>query len=476
MEDVMDMLINIDNIQNNHDYENMMNNIINKAMETLEKKIIINVISPVVISGDIHGNYEDIKFITKKFIDLYKKNNGIKLLFLGDYVDRGPHSLKVLLFLLYLKNRFPLNIFLLRGNHETEISLNYEYSLYGDLQKIFDKYNRTDYLYDYYDKFKIIFKILPIVAVVDGMYFCVHGGIPIPLDNKSNINSYIALRSSYLPDIYNFSSYLNDSNNKYNDENFGIVKLIFQMLWADPDNKTSDTAYLDNPYSEYGDPYYEYRNYHTSDTILYEYSEPYITQNSDTNEICSNDVNVVFYYNISPEDNYIVNEDENEDEDDNDEYPAYYSYYKQIDSNEHRGGNNKTDDNISSYFTINNERLMSIANKDKDTTIYRFNKNAAELFCSELHFKYIIRGHQYVPNGIDVSLNNRVITVFTSSKYTGHDNMGCLLYINSYNDDSENVCKNLNLQDTFINSCKCIDVKINRDDRDHKMLFAFLKS
>lgn len=67
----------------------------------------------VVFAGDIHGDLE----ATQKLLNTYWRPQQY-LIFLGDYVDRGPHSLETLQLLLALKLKYPDRVFLLQGNHE----------------------------------------------------------------------------------------------------------------------------------------------------------------------------------------------------------------------------------------------------------------------------------------------------------------------------------------------------------------------
>ena len=91
-----------------------------------------------------------------------------KMVFLGDYVDRGIFGIEVFLLLLVLKQSYPANVFLLRGNHESRGLT----EIYGFRDQCLEAYDE-----EFYDSVMEIFDLLPIAAVVNGQYFCVHGGI-----------------------------------------------------------------------------------------------------------------------------------------------------------------------------------------------------------------------------------------------------------------------------------------------------------
>ena len=68
------------------------------------------------IVGDIHGQYTDL-LRTFDFVGYPSEKNSY--LFIGDYVDRGKQSIEVIALLLAFKVKFPINMNLLRGNHES---------------------------------------------------------------------------------------------------------------------------------------------------------------------------------------------------------------------------------------------------------------------------------------------------------------------------------------------------------------------
>jgi serine/threonine protein phosphatase 1 len=67
------------------------------------------------VVGDIHGCARELRYL----IDGLPLTGGDRLVFLGDYIDRGPESSEVVSFLLDLESKLSLiEVIFLKGNHE----------------------------------------------------------------------------------------------------------------------------------------------------------------------------------------------------------------------------------------------------------------------------------------------------------------------------------------------------------------------
>jgi hypothetical protein len=67
----------------------------------------------VIFVGDTHGDFEATRIIIGRYL-----GDNRRLVFLGDYVDRGADSQANINYLLCLKLACPTSLFLLQGNHE----------------------------------------------------------------------------------------------------------------------------------------------------------------------------------------------------------------------------------------------------------------------------------------------------------------------------------------------------------------------
>ena len=134
---------------------------------------------PVVIIGDIHGQYYDMIHMFEKVID-QRNVPKTKLLFLGDYVDRGLFSLEVLIFLYSLKLNYPKDVVLLRGNHESR-AMTENFTFRND---VLDRYKEEQV----YEMFLESFDSMPLAAIVNNDYLCMHGGISPLLTDAEDIN------------------------------------------------------------------------------------------------------------------------------------------------------------------------------------------------------------------------------------------------------------------------------------------------
>lgn len=152
-----------------------------------------------VVVGDLHGQFFDLLQIFR----VHGFPPRTQYLFLGDYVDRGLHSIETITLLFLLKLRFPSSIYLLRGNHECRaVSANYGFQAESSAKfgspKVWKHFTRC-------------FDGLPIAAIVNKTVIAVHGGIGPELELIADI----------------------DKVNRISE--IAKVPLIRDLCWGDPD-------------------------------------------------------------------------------------------------------------------------------------------------------------------------------------------------------------------------------------------------
>ena len=177
--------------------------------------------------GDTHGSIKDtdkcIRYFVKQIEKTELNNEEIKIIFLGDYVDRNKMDIHNLLYILTFAMKYPKYVRILRGNHE-EVTINMRYGFWHSI----NKYLPNLYLFN---DFEYFFMKLPLVHAVHyqsetmvepRVIVSLHGGIPI-YDNKF----------TEMPKIPNIVEGLDLLDSSYsNIDEMG--DLSQQILWNDP--------------------------------------------------------------------------------------------------------------------------------------------------------------------------------------------------------------------------------------------------
>jgi diadenosine tetraphosphatase ApaH/serine/threonine PP2A family protein phosphatase len=143
---------------------------------------------PITICGDTHGQIYDLVHlfeISGKMTD----DDTLTYLFLGDYIDRGFHSMETFAFLAALKVKYPNRIWLLRGNHESR-QVSHLYGFYNDCLHIYGHVGIWTLCNE-------IFDLLPLTAVIGKRVFCTHGGLSKGIDLLDQID--LLMRRVELP-------------------------------------------------------------------------------------------------------------------------------------------------------------------------------------------------------------------------------------------------------------------------------------
>jgi serine/threonine-protein phosphatase 2B catalytic subunit len=176
---------------------------------------LVKIPEPVVVVGDIHGQYYDLVHMLNKAGDPTKVN----YLFLGDYVDRGIFGLECMMLLVAIKINYPKKFILLLGNHESR-NMTESFTFREEVIQRFDN--------EVYDAFMELFDALPISCVVDEKYLAMHGGISPELNLIDEINEV----------------------NRF--QEIPLDGLFCDLMWADPmkDDVAKHGDFAENPERE----------------------------------------------------------------------------------------------------------------------------------------------------------------------------------------------------------------------------------
>ncbi len=167
----------------------------------------------LLVIGDIHGDMDSLnKALSYASLENIEKDK-TRIVFLGDYVDRGPAQLEVLLSVLELWSMYNDNISVLRGNHEPPRHLiPYPHDF---PQELILRYGYNDGI-RIYEEASRLFEELSLSLVVNNELLCLHGGLPT-LNYK---------RATSLEE------YLTGKSGKEK------IDIITEILWNDPIDET----------------------------------------------------------------------------------------------------------------------------------------------------------------------------------------------------------------------------------------------
>lgn len=138
--------------------------------------------------GDIHGCYNELKTLIDELIDNgYYDHEMDRIVFLGDYVDRGENSREVIKYIREMQMEYGENVIALMGNHE-EMLLSFCDEI--DMSWIYNGYDKTIMSYienkdDFYSDLEWI-RELPMYFEDDNFIY-VHAGIN-PYKDMENQN------------------------------------------------------------------------------------------------------------------------------------------------------------------------------------------------------------------------------------------------------------------------------------------------
>ncbi|OHT12238.1 hypothetical protein TRFO_18044 [Tritrichomonas foetus] len=446
--------------------ESTLNQLLDDSLDYFQSNAatLIRIPAPAIIIGDLHGNLHDLLRIWTTIPgDIFN----YRLLFLGDYVDRGGFQLETISLLLSLKIEYPDNVFLLRGNHEFP-SVNSTGGFKNELLT-------SGYSEELWNKFNEVFSWLPLAALLNHSIFCVHGGISPHLKEVAQIENALTLPiTGFREDISSSDS--NDTNIKfcsgsissdishslkssfYNQVSYSnsipiiegsnsSVELSLSNLSCVASSNLSSASinvYINNSNSSYNNN--SFVNNCSSNC----------NDDNNLNNSHSNFNNSISSFNSTGINTFNINNNNN------------HSFNSSFNNNINNSINNSLSNSCNNNLSLKSlEKVISMKNKDlfnkdsstggrtsyelltdmmwadptddcelymssnRGTGVY-FGFLASHHFCQRNNLSFIIRAHESIKGGVRTCHDSKCVTVFSSSGYS-KDNLAGFIEINTSN-------------------------------------------
>lgn len=131
-------------------------------------------INRLAVISDLHGDTQTFFEILDRIGPNFLSDSRNKMIFLGDYVDRGSDSAGVLYSVCRLKTKYPDSIVLMRGNHEAPSEFPFSpQDLPHEMQDRFGSEAKA-----LYRQVLSLFQLMTLTTLIKSNLLLVHGGLP----------------------------------------------------------------------------------------------------------------------------------------------------------------------------------------------------------------------------------------------------------------------------------------------------------
>jgi predicted phosphodiesterase len=163
----------------------------------------------LVVVSDLHGDSKSLfRILSEINYTQFLSNAMNKLVFLGDYVDRGSESVNILYSLCYLKGTYPESVILMRGNHEAPVE--FPFSPHDFPYEMEDRFGYR--WREIYKKLLSLFTKLTLATLIRKELLLVHGGVPTEENALANFRKSLAFAQ----------------------KNYVRSRVFEELLWNDP--------------------------------------------------------------------------------------------------------------------------------------------------------------------------------------------------------------------------------------------------